>query len=229
MEIDVAGAVQPASPGLRAVQFLFDQIGTISLTGTVRGRQTQTRTIKANVVAGSFPGSPVAWTGKARVWNCPDLPVEAVIDADSRLRFEHKSRAEGGKGFRLSIDQPEDRHLIARLGTNGPILDSATVRGITVYGVSESGAYYGQQYEDGSRCVETAVAQTRVFPDVQVELRIIVAGVMFKDGTLVKTLQASDFDNAGLADVHFILPPEVQTSNCHVMRAYQGETLLREY
>jgi hypothetical protein len=229
-EIEVAGVVvQSALPGLHFVQFLFDQVGPVNLTGTVRGHHRETRTIKATVVTGSFRGSPVAWTGKARVWDCPDLPAEAVIDADSRLRLEYESRAEGGKEFRIWVDQPEDRHLVARLGTNGPILDSATVRGITIYGVSESGAYYGQQYEDGSRCVETAVAQTRVFPDVQVQLRIIVAGVMFKDGTLVKTLHGADFDKAGLAEVYFVLPPGVQTSNCHVMRAYQGETLLGEY
>lgn len=62
-----------------------------------------------------------------------------------------------------------------------------------------------------------------------VELQIVVAGVMFSDGSLSKTLRAADFDQAGLAEVSFLMPPGVQTSNCHIMRAYQDKTFLGEY
>ncbi len=73
------------------------------------------------------------------------------------------------------------------------------------------------------------MVQSRVFPDVRAELHIVVGGVMFDDGTLVKELRAVDFDATGLANVFFIMPPAVQTSNCHVMRGYQGEDFLGEY
>ncbi len=52
---------------------------------------------------------------------------------------------------------------------------------------------------------------------------------MFSDGSLSKTLRAADFDQAGLAEVSFLMPPGVQTSNCHIMRAYQDKTFLGEY
>ena len=52
---------------------------------------------------------------------------------------------------------------------------------------------------------------------------------MFEDGTLVKSLRAEDFDPTGLVTIRFIMPPGVQTSNCHVMRAYQNQLLLGEY
>jgi PA14 domain len=229
IEIKVAGTPQPLGAGAGTLPFRFDEAGAIDLTGTFRGRQTETRTIQATVLSASLGGSPVAWTGKTRIWSCPKLPAGAILETDPRLSLEGENQGQEGATFQLSADQPEDRRILARLKTGGPILDAATVRGVTIYGVSESGAFYGEQYEDGSRLVETAVAQTRVFPDVRVELRIIVAGVMFQDGSLVKRLRAADFDDTGLAEVYFVLPPGVQTSNCHIVTAYQGETLLGEY
>ena len=57
--------------------------------------------------------------------------------------------------------------------------------------------------------------------DVELKLRIFVAGVLFDDGTVEKSLTAADFDEIGCAKVYFIYPPETKTSICHNLSAYQ--------
>jgi hypothetical protein len=46
--------------------------------------------------------------------------------------------------------------------------------------------------------------------------------VIFDDGTMIKTLSATDFDALGQCPVRFIRPAAAQTSVCHSIRAYQG-------
>lgn len=232
VRIEIAGQLQFVGPLSKRVPHRFDQAGTFTVTATYSDTQgaVQKRSITVKVVAGSFEGSPVAWTRRERAWDCPQIPSDAAIDYDPRITFsEEAALLKGGQRFRLKIDAGEDRWVLARLDRGGPIFAATTIRGIDIDGVSESGAYYGKQYDDGSRMVETAVAQSRVFSDVHVELNIIVGGVMFDDGTLVKTLRPEDFDPTGLAVLNFLMPPGVQTSNCHVMRAYQNGTYLGEY
>ena len=231
IRIEVGGEVRYDGESAR-VPHAFDQAGTFTVTASheeSNGASVK-RSITVKVVGGTFEEQAVAWTKRERLWDCPQVPAEAVLDFDQRMQFTQDAvLAESGRRFRVTMDAGEDRTVLARLGQAGPVLARATLRGIDIYGVSESSAFYGQEYEDGSRLVETAVVQSRVFPDVRVQLNIIVAGVMFEDGTLVKSLRAEDFDPTGLVTIRFIMPPGVQTSNCHVMRAYQNQLLLGEY
>jgi len=184
---------------------------------------------------GPAPGSAGTGAGdgltkRACAWRCPELPEGVVIEADPRLGLDGSLAARpGGATYQLLVDEPEDRLILARLGEHGPVVDSATVHGLSIAGVSESGAYYMGRFPDGSRLVETAVAQSRILDDARIEMQIIVGGVMFDDGGLVKVLRPGDFDETRLAKVRFIMPPGALTSNCHVMRAYQGQAYLGEY
>ncbi len=230
MRVEVGGTAKYLSS--RPVPHRFDQPGAFDVTGTVRhgNGSVETRTVRVQVVGGSFKDSPVAWMARARVWDCPDIPKQAVVEFDQRISLGEDNPFSGkGRRYRLTVDQAEDRFVVARLSPGGPVFASTAIRGIQINGVSESGAFYGEQYGDGSRLVETAVVQSRVLPDVRAEFHIVVGGVIFDDGTLVKVLHAGDFDATGLANVFFIMPPGVQTSNCHVMRGYQTEAFLGEY
>jgi hypothetical protein len=231
LRIEVAGtALYDGAP--KPVPCRFDQPGTVPVTVIFRDAQavSHKRTVPVKVVGSAFAGSPAAWTGRERMWDCPNLAAEAVLDHDAKTQLTADSTAnQTGRRFRLKVTEGEDRWVVARLGQGGPILASALIRGIDILGVSESGAFYGEKYADGSCLVETAVAQSRVFPDVTVPVEIVVGGVMFEDGTLLKTLQARDFDETGLAILHFIMPPGTQTSNCHVMKAFHTQVYLGEY
>ena len=56
-----------------------------------------------------------------------------------------------------------------------------------------------------------------------------MGGVTFDDGTLVKELTAADFDELGQASVRFLRPVDVQTSVCHMTKAYQNGVLVGTY
>jgi hypothetical protein len=232
MEVKVGGAKKISGPASAPSAHRFETAGTFEIVGSVAGSDiaSQKRTMTVGVVGGFFDDSPVAWVGRKRSWHCPSLSKDAPVSFHSCLTLEEAVAASPtGRSFSVLVNRPEDHHVLARLQANGPVLASAAVRGLDIYGVSESGAFYVKEYDDGSRLVETAVAPSRIFSDVQVQFRIIVAGVMFEDGALVKVLQPDDFDETGLALVHFIMPPGVQTSNCHIMRAYQNGAYLGEY
>lgn len=232
LQIQVNGQVVYAGPRNRGIPHRFEHPGQYEVSATTSSADGRvvTRGIKVSVLDDPTVQSPVAWSGRERVWDWPQLSDGLLIEPDPRIRLVEAGTLEGGgRRFALQVDRGEDRWVCVRLGAGGPILRSGPIHGIDIYGVSESGAFYGEQFEDGSRVVNTAVALSRVLPRVNVRLQIIVGGVMFEDGTLVKTLKEEDFDETGLAPVVFIMPPEIKTSNCHIMVAYEGETCLGEY
>ena len=230
--IDVTGAGHYPIPTSGRVFHRFDKAGTFAVRGEYKRPHgtTATGSMAVKVSEVSLGGSLAAWVGKPRAWHCPQLPGGVVLEADPCFGLDGSLAARpGGATYELLVDAPEDRFILARLGKLGPVLSSVVVHGLKIAGVFESGAYYAGAYTDGSRLVQTAVGPSRILKDVRVEMQIIVGGVMFDDGTLVKVLRAGDFDETRLARVNFIMPPGALTSNCHVMRAYQDRAYLGEY
>src|SRR5207245_6282234 len=113
-----------------------------------------------------FNGSPDAWVGKTRVWDCPNLPAEAVIEADSRLKCQLvNTLANGGRQFALTTDAAEPRYVIARLGSNGPILANTVVQGFRLFSANETEFGVLQIYPDGSQLIEMGLVLGPVLPD----------------------------------------------------------------
>ncbi len=65
--------------------------------------------------------------------------------------------------------------------------------------------------------------------NVVVKVEIHAAGILFDDGTTIRSLGASDFDDLGRATIRFLRSAATQTSVCHRVKAYQGKTLLGVY
>ena len=84
-------------------------------------------------------------------------------------------------------------------------------------------------FPDGSTLIESGLVLSPVLPQVTVRLEIVVGGVTFDDGTLVKELTAADFNELGQASVRFLRPVDVQTSVCHMIKAYQNGVLVGVY
>lgn len=230
-QIKVGEVTAYAGPPSVPCSYRFEQAGRFQVTGVYTdpsGRVLE-HSIDVRVLAASQPEGPLVWTGRERTWSWVGLPGAAVLEWNPRIRVEASVPGAEQREFRIGLQDAQDHWLLARAGESGSLLAGVVLHGLDILGVSESGAFYGQEYPDGSRLVETAVAVNRIFPEVEVRLEIIVGGVMFDDGTLVKTLRAEDFDETGLAEVHFLMPPGIETSNCHVMRAYQSEAYLGEY
>ncbi len=139
MSIEVNGSTKYLSS--LPVSHRFDESGVFDVTGTVRHGNglVETGAIHVRVVGGSFKNSPAAWVGRARVWDCPEIPKPAVVEFDKRLTLgEDNSFSGKGRRYRVTIDQAEDRFVVARLSPGGPVFASAAIRGIQIYGVSES-------------------------------------------------------------------------------------------
>lgn len=199
--------------------------------------------------------TPAAWTGRQRAWTLPPLPSDVILQTApgnileaslvgrespravtsvtglSSASAETPSPDPGSQTpdptpYRLQTDAARTTHTVARLGESGPILARADVRGFSFHGGGEAGLEVIEFWPDGTRLIEMRLVMSPVRPQVRLHLSIFVGGVIFDDGTVEKNLTAADFNPLGEATVRFLWPKEAQTSVCHQVRVYDGDTLL---
>jgi len=232
MNITVNGVSNDSGTTSQPIAHRFNEAGTFTVTGTVADANgvSQSRNITVKVVGASFNGSPDAWAGKTRVWDCRNLPAVAVIEADSRLKCQFvNTLTNGGRQFALTTDAAELRYVIARLGSNGPILANCAVQGFRLFSANETEFGVLQTYPDGSQLIEMGLVLGPVLPDIIVRITIFVGGVTFDDGTVIKNLTQADFNALGETHVRFLRPGSARTSACHVTRAYQSNAWVGQY
>jgi hypothetical protein len=241
--ITVGGVTNYTTDAITPVVHRFNHPGVFTVTGSfvVSGRfsaASRSRSITVKVVEAAFDGPVAAWVAKGRFWDCSSLPPEAVLEYDPRLKVvpisptEHRLQlpdpppAWNGRQYRLTNDAAEARYIVARLGDNGPILASTVVQGFRLFNCYDTYLKYVQIFEDGSQLIEEAFVLSPVLPDLTVVVRIIVSGVTFDDGTLVKTLTARDFDDLGVCRVRYVRAAGIKSSVCHTTKAYQDGMLV---
>ena len=176
--------------------------------------------VAVRAVSASFGGDALCVAGTPRVWSCPAIPTNGVcVDVDGGLTVSASPLASGGTAFTLLSASPSALRMVARLGDDGPVLDSAAVN--AVYG--DNGSYWREVevYPDGVRSVEVRLQLGNITPDIRIVLTIFVSGVTFEDGTLVKVLTAADFDADGVCRYRLLQSPGSTTSTCHTTRIYQ--------
>jgi hypothetical protein len=207
------------------VPYQFTTPGTYTVTGafTSQTGQNQNGSVTVDVVPRrQLPGvDPDAWTGMERGLNLTNFAAEAVLQADSRLTC-WVSSTNGGFQLTLGADANEPRTMLARLGANGPILDSTQVQGFDVWTGDQAYTKIIQVFPDGSQLVEMLVISSPVETNVTFVLQPIVSGVIFDDGTTLKILTATNFDALGQCPVRFIRPASATTSVCNSIRAFQA-------
>jgi hypothetical protein len=196
----------------------------VAATYTAASGATQSGSVTVNVVQQNLPNvQPAAWTGMQRNLFLASLAPETVLQADPRLSSTLiGTNANGQAGLTLATAQNEPLSLVARLGTNGPVLDSVQVMGFDLWSGDQTHTKVEQVYPDGSQLVAMPIVVSPVNTNVTYVLDIIVSGVIFDDGTTQMTLTAADFDALGQTVVRFIRPASVRTSVCNSIRAYQG-------
>jgi hypothetical protein len=207
-------------------EHLFDSAGNYVVNGSFSNDTVSTnKMISVAVVSASFPlAETVCVAGMARAITCPSLSTNnVVIDSDSALEVVVSP---SGAGTSLQILNRYDTplYILARLGEDGPILDSTKVS--TVYG--DNGSYWQvvENYPDGSRLVRVKLQLGCVPTDIQVKLHIFLGGATFDDGTLNKTLTAADFDGMGVATYYMVQSAGITSSTCHTTIIYQGQTII---
>lgn len=211
---------------LHPVRYDFTAPGTYTVNGqyTSQTGQNQSGSVTVDVVPRrEFPRvDPDAWTGMERALNLTNFAPEAVLQADSRLTC-WVSDTNGGFQLTLGADANEPRTMLARLGANGPVLDSTEVQGFDVWTGDQAYTKVIKVFPDGSQLVEMLVVSSPVETNVTFVLQPIVSGIMFDDGTTLKILTATNFDALGQCPVRFIRPASAITSVCNSMKAYQGK------
>jgi hypothetical protein len=207
--------------------YRFRSAGNYRLSGVYSNENLSTNTsISIVVTAGRFGDDPYCRVEQVRAWLCPDMPTNAVIEHDADLTLGSSPLAHGGRAFSLRTDTVDDRHVVARLGEDGPVLDSATVRGILVDSSAYGTVDIIETYPDGSRLVEISVWMSAVPADLRMNLYIFVGGVLFDDGTRTRYVKASDFDAFGEYRYRMVQGPTVKTSVCHTTSIYDGATYI---
>jgi len=229
MSISIAGVTNYITAASRPVVHRFDQVGEFDVVGTYQPPvgAPQVASITVRVVAASFGSRPACWAERQRFWDCPDLPPDALVEYDSRLQLEESANsAPVPRKFSATIDNGEPRGIVARIGSGGPIVASTQAAGFRLFTGSEANIRIVEKYDDGSQLVEMGLVMSPVLPDVTVRLEVIVGGVVFDDGTILKELSAADFDELGQAKVRFIRPATSKTSVCHTTSAWQNGVLI---
>jgi hypothetical protein len=237
VKIAVIGVTNYVTDTATPIPHRFDKPGTFIVTGTFDGSTKVARTVTVKVVAATFDGPVAAWVAHRRYWDCTNLPPEVVLDADPRLQIVEVPESvrqtlnpappplgNNGRGYRLAIDAAEPRIVLARLGTNGPVLASTVIEGFRLFSTYDTYLRYVHFYRDRSQLIEGAfILSPReiVSTGITVDLSIFVSGSTFEDGTLTKTLVPSNFDELGICRVKFVRAAKVKTTVCHTTRAYQ--------
>ncbi len=229
MTISVVGVTNYAGNVSQPFAYQFAQAGLFTVTGTYHPTigAPQTGTIAVRVVTGSFDTAPAVWVGRSRTWDCTNLPPQTILQADSRLVLEAiQTLPGGGRRYSLGIDAQESRYIVARIGTNGPILASVAADGFRLFSESETYVQLVDTFTDGSQLIEMGVVSSPVLASVVVRLDILVGGVIFDDGTVTKVLGPGAFDALGESSVRFIKAATTKTSVCHTTKAFQGAVFL---
>jgi len=215
----------PARNASQQMTYQFSDAGAFTVAGTYVSAQgvSQSGNITVNVMGQSFAGNPDCWVGKSRVWDVPSVAGQEVLEADSEL-FCEQTATLPDNGIRLSVltDEAEPRYILSRLGSDGPILASASANGFRVYAAPDTYNQVIETYPDGSRLVETMVILSPMLPDLTVQIRVLAGGVTLDDGTTIRDLTSADFDSLGQCKVRFLLPSSAKTFNCHSVTVIQG-------
>ena len=228
--IEVDGQLVHAGDASQSVAHRFERAGTFIVRGAftdARGRN-RSNTIRVTAVAVSLGQNVAAWVGRPRTWSGPALTLsEVVLEPDARLKLTpNAASTEDRPRFVLVADEAEPRYIVARLGQGGPILDAVRVDGFRLSSGTDTDFEIIDRYDDGTDLIEMGLVLSPVLPEVAVEIKLIVGGVVFEDGNGLKRWTAADFNPLGEAVVRFLRPALAKTSVCHTITAWQGPVRL---
>ena len=226
--IAIVGLTNYQTEAGAAVVHQFDRPGEFIVRGTFVPTGAM-RSIRVKVVGATLDDVVATWANKQRYWDCTNLPPAVMLEADPRLKLgrgENEDQIKTARQLSLVNDEAETRGIVARLGRDGPILASTRVEGFRLSGGMETYLRQLGRYPDGSDMIEAMLILSPVLPDITVDLQVLVSGVTFDDGTVTRTLTASDFDALGICRVRFIRAAGVITSVCHTTKVYQNGKLI---
>jgi regulation of enolase protein 1 (concanavalin A-like superfamily) len=221
---DPSGNIQNlASTAVVPLAEKFSTPGIHKVQATHAGK---TATIEVKVVQTELGESPAAMINVKRVWDCPGIAPEAILQIDPRMTFEaSRDLPGGGKQFEFRVDSFGKRTVVARLGSNGPILDSVAINCIALYSGDQTGFEVVETLPDGTRIVELTLAVNGNLDELSFLLDVFANGLTFEDGSVSRWITAADFDFTGRARIRFIASNDTH-SGCHKLQVFQNGKLV---
>ncbi len=198
---------------------LFDTAGSYDVTG-IQGETESTLTV--HVIDYVFPATVVAAkTRRLRNNAIAILPSEVYPQFDEDLGAK-----EDGNHYDVTPSRALDFPVIARIGDSGAVASRMEIAAFDLTYSNESHLQILEVYPDGSQLVEGVMFQKNLADTVRIRLEIFVSGVVFEDGTTVKDVTLTDFDELGRYHYRFIRGAGVGASVCHRTKLYDGNTYL---
>lgn len=211
----------------------FDSAGLYNVKGTFipSAGAPVMGTLKVRVHTIDFGGSPACWVGTWRNWTCPWIPTNALIESGSDLKISVPSPRSQGETLAAQFyaATPEEHGFIARLQSSGLILGSDIARGFRVGMEAETSIQSIGTCRSGAEIFATPVVCSPLLSDLRFEGNVIIGGVLYRDGTIRKTLYPADFDQTGTHILEFIRAASSRSSFCNTLDVYQGTNLVGRY
>lgn len=227
-EIRIGDDIATLGAGDKLVR-AFQREGVFTVIGKYTSAlgTTTNRSITVTVVDAAFAGDPAVWVDQTRVWDCPDLPDAVSFESDEHVTLASTGLLPGGgQRMTLASDLADPSYVVARLGPDGPILDNARVDGFRLLTSLDTYVEVIETFTDGSSLRAMGMVFSPAVPSARFVLSIFVGGVVFDDGSLVKTLTATDFDALGRKEIRFLRPATATSSVCHITEGFQDTVYL---
>jgi hypothetical protein len=260
--LNVSGT-QYSSPNTRPISVTFTNAGTINVNGTyTQGNSTISAAINVQVIDGSFPEvNPACCVGKERIWSFEGMPEGIVYEVDDTVEMSLESvgmvesveALEDGTTVtnqsslvtELSLkatDTNGDHVMLARLYEGGPILASTPLDMFWIQNAVDGYFWTVETYEDSELWEIESVAKN--IPDsVDIQIKVIIAGVTLDDYSLERWITAANYSEYGAeANAQIISegnrttsgsysfrlfhPNDVDNSTCHTFKLYQDGELI---
>jgi hypothetical protein len=125
----------------------------------------------------------------------------------------------------LANDTNGDHIILARLYDGGPILDSAQLDPFWIQNAVDGYFWTVETYEDSELWEIESVAKN--IPDsVDIQIKVIIAGVTLDDYTLERWITNEAYDEIGEYSFRLFHPNDVDNSTCHSFKLYQDGELI---
>jgi hypothetical protein len=202
----------------------FDEDGLYTVTGSFSNQTVTTNeTMQVTVSDGPYPGyRPACLLGSTRTWSCPNMPLENVtIHSDSTVTLSGDNQS-----ININASKINKPHcIVARLGDNGPVLDSARLAPFWIQAAVDGYMWVVERYDD-SALWENRMVTKNVPDDVDIHIHVFTSGVTLDDMTINRWITADDIDEIGEYNFKMIRPDSVTASTCHTIKSYQDGVYL---
>lgn len=208
----------------RYVIHTFDEAGVFEVRVS-RSNGEILHSMELSVVAPDFGPPADALVDAFRVWNIPEVPWSLHAESDPMMAYIEIPDFSQPRWAFVAVGNVGRTHVLARLSPDGPIAARGTVNAFDIASVADTHANeIIEQFENGDRLIEADIALVGELPDGwYLEIGIRASGVTFDDGTRIRHLYASDFDESGIARFRMNLPEGAKTKDCHYIAVYDDD------